>query len=247
MQNTTHSDLRHQLALAFRWAARMGMHEGTCNHFSLALLDMPGHYLINAFGLHFSDMRPQDLLLVDESGKILEGEGELEITAFNIHSRIHRAHSGATCILHTHMPYTTALSATASAKLEMCHQNALRFLGRVEYDDSEGGYGGLALDASEGDRMAAAIGKADVLFLRSHGVVVVGPTVARAFDDLYYLERAAQLQVLAMSTGLPLAKIGDNLAQETAAEFARGADRYAEAHFAALGRLMEKEEAGWAL
>jgi ribulose-5-phosphate 4-epimerase/fuculose-1-phosphate aldolase len=238
------AEARCQLALAFRWAARLDFAEGTCNHFSVALAG--GRTLINPFGLHFSEIRPRDLLLVDESGQVLEGAGMVEATAFHIHSRLHRARPSAICVLHTHMPYATALTATAAERLEPCHQNALRFFGRAAYDDPAGGYGGLALDSSEGDRMAAALGDADILLLRSHGVIVAGPSIARAFDDLYYLERAAKIQVLAMSTGKPLGRVGDNLARQTAEEFSRGADAYATAHFAALQRLMDRDSPGWA-
>jgi ribulose-5-phosphate 4-epimerase/fuculose-1-phosphate aldolase len=244
----TNSDIemkgRRELALALRWAARLGFHEGTCNHFSLALPDT-GYYLINPFGVHFSEIRPRDLLLVDEEGRVLAGDGGVEITAFQIHSSLHRTRADALCVMHTHMPYATALATTASLRLANCHQNALRFLGRVAYDDEAGGYGGLAVAQSEGERMAAAIGNSDILFLRSHGVVVTGPSVARAFDDLYYLERAAQVQVLALSTHATLAEIGDNVAKETAAEFRRTVDVYAQAHLLALERMMSRQEPGW--
>src|SRR3546814_3131032 len=85
--------------------------------------------------------------------------------------------------------------------LEPISQNALRYYNDVAYD---GSYNGLASDLEEGARMARALGAKRVLFLANHGVVVVGPNIARAFEDLYYLERACQVQVLAQSTGRPL-------------------------------------------
>jgi ribulose-5-phosphate 4-epimerase/fuculose-1-phosphate aldolase len=140
------------------------------------------------------------------------------------------------------MPYATALTSIAGARLEPINQNALRFGGRIAYDDD---YGGLALDPAEGDRLAAALGDRRILFMANHGVITTGRTVAAAFDDLYYLERACQNQVLAMSTGQPLKRVPAAEVERTRAEF----DRYeeqAELHFAALKRLLEREEADYA-
>ena len=122
----------------------------------------------------------------------------IEKTAFYIHGRIHVANPRATCVLHTHMPYATALTLLEGGRLEMVEQNALRFHDDIAYDDI---YNGLVVDNAEGDRLARALGSKRVMFLANHGVIVVGPTVAEAFDAMYYLERACRLQVLARSMG----------------------------------------------
>jgi len=233
---------RIDLAAAFRLAARFGFHEGTCNHFSLALPDRDGHYLINPFGRHFAELGASDLVIVDADGKVVAGNGSVEATAFFIHSRLHRANAAAACVLHTHMPYATALTMIESGKLEPCHQNALRFFGRIAYDDQ---YNGLALDEAEGDRMVACLGEGRVLFLANHGVIVTGRNVAEAFDDLYYLERAAEAQILAMSTGRALRRIADAVALRTRADFERDKSLYATQHFEALKRMLDREEPGW--
>src|SRR5258707_7227552 len=99
---------RTDLAAAFRLAVRMDLHEGVCNHFSFL---MPGgKFLLNRYGLHWSEVTASNLLALNGEGKILEGEGTFERTAFYIHSRIHLAHPGAACVLHTHMPYATSLT-----------------------------------------------------------------------------------------------------------------------------------------
>src|SRR3954449_1194524 len=190
---------RVDLAAAFRLAVRMDLHEGVCNHFSVMLPG--GRFLLNRYGLHWSEVSASNLLALDAQGRILEGEGEFEKTAFYIHSRIHLANPHAACVLHTHMPNATALTLLEDGRLEMVEQNALRFDDDIAYDDT---YNGLVVDNAEGDRLARALGSKRVLFLANHGVIVVGPSVAEAFDSLYYLERACRLQVLARATGMPL-------------------------------------------
>ncbi len=233
---------RIDLAAALRLAVRYGLHEGVCNHFSLMIPGEPPRFLINPYGTHWSRLRASDMLLVALDGTVLEGDGELETTAFCIHSRIHAANPRATCVLHTHMPYATALTTVHEAPLQPISQNALRFYDDVAYDER---FNGLVLDAAEGDRLAAALGDKRVLFLANHGVIVVGRTVAETFDDLYYLERAAQLQVLALSMGKPLRRIDEAMARAT---FGNRTDRlhYANAHFTALKRLLDSDEPDYA-
>jgi ribulose-5-phosphate 4-epimerase/fuculose-1-phosphate aldolase len=236
---------RLDLAAALRSAARMGLNEGVCNHFSLKVPDAEDRYLVNPHALHWDEIRASDLIVVDGDGKHIEGRHTIEATAFFIHSRLHRARPDAKCILHTHMPYATALTMVESGRLEPCIQSALRFYGVVAYDRDHGGYAGLALDDAEGDRMAKALGDKRVLFLENHGVIVVGPDVATAFDDLYYLERAAQAQVLAMSTGRRLKLVGDNTARDVQQEIERHLPVYARNHFEALKRLLDRDAPGW--
>jgi ribulose-5-phosphate 4-epimerase/fuculose-1-phosphate aldolase len=237
-------EARVDLAAALRLAARFDLHEGIDNHFSYALPGLEDCFLLHPYGLHWSEVTAGDILLVDQEGRVLDGEGEVEISAFAIHSRIHRQHPQARCVLHTHMPYATALTAVEAGRLEPVNQNALRFYGDVAYDDD---YGGLAHDLEEGARIAVALGGKRVLFLANHGVIVVGETIAGAFDDLYFLERACRLQVLAMASGRPLKRVSENLAADTAARFRRNnGGPYGEIHFAALKRQLDREEPDYA-
>ncbi len=232
---------RIDLAAALRWAARLGLHEGVCNHFSVVAPGTSDRFLINPQGLHWSEVTAGDIVLSDARGKVIEGRHPVEPTAFFIHARIHLGKPNARAVLHTHMPYATALTAIEGGRLEMCSQNALRFHNRIAYDDA---YNGLALDDSEGDRLCRAMGAADIALLGNHGVIVSGPSVAMAFDELYYLERAAQLQVLAMSTGRKLAVVPTQIVQKTARQMA-GESQQADYHFAALKRILDREEPGW--
>jgi ribulose-5-phosphate 4-epimerase/fuculose-1-phosphate aldolase len=221
---------RIDLACALRAADEYGLGEGVCNHFSLALPD--GSFLINPQGLHWREIRPDDLVTIDAQGRKLAGHHHVEPTAFFIHGWIHRVARDAACVLHTHMPFATALTMLDGGRLEMAHQNALRFFGAVAYDDQ---YNGLVLEDREAERIARRLAGARVLFLASHGVIVAGPTVASAFDDLYYLERACMHQVLAMGTGRPLRRIAEHVAERTARQF-DGERQQSDLHLAALRR-----------
>ena len=192
---------RADLSLALRAAARFGLSEGVCNHFSLELPDGSGRFLLNPRGLLWSEVQADDIVMVDADGEALAGRHPVESTAMHIHSGIHRLARKAV-VLHTHMPYATALTLTQDRALDTAvSQHAMRFLGRLVIDPV---YNGLALDQGEGERIARAMGSADIAFLANHGVVVCGARMDHAFDDLYYLERACMAQVLAQSTGRPL-------------------------------------------
>ncbi|MGZ5151702.1 MAG: class II aldolase/adducin family protein, partial [Burkholderiales bacterium] len=174
-------------------------------------------------------------------GRKLAGRYDVEPTAFFIHGCLHRGKPTAKCVLHTHMPYATTLTVIQNGRLEWISQNALKFYGRIAYDDH---YNGLALDEAEGNRMCSQLGHADVLFLANHGLIVTGQNIATAFDDLYYLERACMLQVLGTATGRALATVPEAIAVKTARQMA-GESAQAELHFEALKRLLDRDERGW--
>lgn len=228
--------LRRDLAAAFVLAERFGYSEGICNHFSATVPGEEERYLINPFGRHWAEMRPEDLLMIDGNGRVIEGAGEVEATARFIHVAGHRANPRHKVLLHTHMPHATALTMLHGGRLEMAHQTAARFFGRIAHH----GFGGIALDDAEGERIAEAQrdhAEADVLFLDNHGVTVGGESVAVAFDDLYYLERACRQQILAQGTGLPLKPIEDTLLRETHRQIEQVRIPAAKTHFEALLRV----------
>ncbi|WP_332826108.1 aldolase [Ramlibacter sp.] len=226
--------LRSDLALALRAAAHHGLGEGVCNHFSVALPQRPDWFLLNPRGLHWSEVREDDIVLVDAQGRRLAGRHPVEPTAMFIHAAVHRI-AGKVCVMHTHMPHATALTLTDLRGLDTTlSQGAMRFHGRVAVDAD---YNGLALDASEGERIARAMHGADVAFLGNHGVVVCGERVDHAFDDLYCLERACQAQVIALSTGRPLQPVQPEIAARVAAQ-TLGERLQSELFFASLRRML---------
>ena len=241
LTNDPITQARLDLTTALRAAVHHGLNEGVCNHFSMAVPGRPDLFLVNPQGLHWSEVTPSDIVMADGDGNILEGKHPVEATAFYIHARIHAGNPKATVVLHTHMPYVTALTSIRDGRIEMCSQNALRYWDRIAYDEA---YGGVALSNDEGERMCRAMGGKEILFLRNHGVIVSGPTVAQAYDDLYYLERAAMVQVLAMQTGRPLHTIDDALAEHTANQMA-GESQQALLHFESLKRMLDRDEPGW--
>lgn len=226
--------LRADLALALRAAAHHGLGEGVCNHFSVELPDGSGRFLLNPRGLMWSEVQADDIVLIDVHGNALAGRHAVEPTAMFIHAAIHRL-CGKAVVMHTHMPYATALTLTTDRGLDTAlSQNAMRFHGRVAVDAH---YNGLALDPSEGERIAGVMHTADVAFLGNHGVVVCGDRIDHAYDDLYYLERACQAQVLAQSTGRPLAPVPADLAARVQAQ-THGERLQSELFFEALRRSL---------
>ena len=231
---------RHDLTVAFRWAARLNMHEAVANHFSVAISDDGQKFLINPAGRHFSQMKMSELVSLDASKPDfgISQSVDVDPTAVNLHGQIHKLLPDAKGILHTHMPYTTALACLKDFEFLMLDQNACRFYQRIAYDRD---YAGMALEVGEGERVAKVLGKSrNVLFLANHGVIVVGNSVAGAFDELYYLEKAAQLQVLALSTNRKLELISNEIASMVCKqwlEYPNGA----KLHFEALVQILEQE------
>jgi len=232
---------RIDLIAALRSAARMGLNEGVCNHFSLELPGAPDKFLINPQGFHWSELVPDDLMIVDEKGEVVEGRHQVEPTAFFIHGRIHLG-KRKKCVLHTHMPHATALCLLEDGELDCAaNQNAMRFWNRIGYD---GQYGGVALDENEGDRICNALGDRDIVFLAHHGVIVCGDNVANAFDDLYYLERSCMVQLLAQGSGGRLKRAPVHLVEQAASQI-ESQRQQSVLHFDALKRLLDRDSPGW--
>ena len=237
-------EMRVDLAASLRWAVRLGLHEGVDNHFSMAVPGDDGvmrgdRFLINPLGWHWSEITASSLVLCNAAGEVLEGENEVEDTAFYIHSRVHLGCPSATVAMHTHQPHATALTLLGGIRLEMCEQNALMFDDRIAYDDD---YDGLALGVDEGDRLARKMGNCSLMMMASHGVMAVGPSVAECFNDLYYLERAAQFQILARSTGARMRTIAQTVRDRVKQQMGIERVKVAYRHFKALRRILDREE-----
>lgn len=233
------AQIRIDLAAAYRMAARQGLNEGICNHFTMMVPGSDDRFLLIPYGLHWSEVTASSLLEVDFDRNVIAGEGEAEATAFCIHAPIHRARPDARCLLHTHMPWATALSLLEDFRFPFVSQNELGFYGRIAYDED---YRGLAFDTDEGDRLAGVMGDADVLMMANHGVMIAGRTIAGAYNDLYYFEQACHTLVLALQTGRPLKRIPQDIVAMTARQSGRGTSPGAQRHFAALKRILDRHE-----
>lgn len=228
---------RVDLAACFRACALLGLHEGVCNHLSAMVPGRDDLFLVNPLGYSFDEISASRLLVCDLDGGVVAGEGVPEATAFHIHARLHHRLPRARAAFHTHMPNATALAMLEGPPLLFAGQTSLKFWGRVAVDED---YNGLALDTSEGDRLAAAMGGADVAFLKNHGIIVVGPSIAEAWDDLYYLERACEAQRLAMATGRPLKTVPREIAEATARQMRDGDSESARLHLESIKRRLDR-------
>lgn len=223
--------LRQDLAAAFRICDKFGWSESVGNHFSAAASADGRKFLLNPRWQHFATIQADDLLLLDaDDESVMTGDHPPDASAWAIHGTLHRELPEARVILHCHAPYATALACLADPTLLPLDNNTARFYGRIGYDLA---FGGIADSASEGKRLARAMRGKSVLVMGNHGVTIAGPTVADAFEDLYFFEKAAQTQMLAMASGKPLAVLSDAVARNTA----EGWGPYqgmAERHFAYL-------------
>lgn len=235
--------LRIDLAAAFRLAAHFNWHEAVANHFSAAVSADGKRFLVNPRWRHFSTIKASDLLLLDADDKDTMNRPDApDPSAWSIHSAIHRHVAHARVALHLHPPYSTALAGLKDPSIKPIDQNTARFYNRMAVDLS---FGGIATEESEGERIAATIGNHSTVMMGNHGVTVVAPTVAEAFDTMYYLERAAQTMVLAYSTGQPLSIMSDEIAEQTAAEWDvyQGASF---AHFDEMKRMLDRGDPSYA-
>lgn len=235
----SHAEERADLAAAFRWTARLGLHEAVANHFSLALDGGGRRVLINPAGRHFAAMRASDLLLIDAGDpSTMDGPHAPDPTAWGLHGALHRRVPHARCVMHAHPTFSTVLASLADSRLPPIDQNSAAFFERVVIDEE---YGGLAME-EEGERIAARLDdpRRRVMVMGNHGVLVLGDTVAEAFDRLYHFERAAQTYLRALQTGLPLRVLSDEVARRTAEQI-EAYPGQGGAHLAALRGLLDAE------
>ena len=238
------AEARVQLAAAHRIAVLHELDEGIDNHFTMTVPGRDGQYLILPFGLHWSEARASDLIVFDEQGRVLEGSGTLELSAQCIHAPIHRI-TGARVVLHTHQTWTIALNMLKDNRLLPASQTAAFYHGQIAYDDD---YSGLAATLDEGERLAAAMGGKPIVFMKNHGVLVTGDTVAQAYRRLYRIERVCRNQILALSTGRALEVLSDEIVARVQTPGAD--DRHPRAErerlfFEAMMRVADRELPGY--
>jgi ribulose-5-phosphate 4-epimerase/fuculose-1-phosphate aldolase len=233
------SELKRDLAAVFRWTAKLNMNEGIANHFSICLPDSNDFY-VNGSGLHFSSIKASDMVLVEQN-KIEEIKKKPELvdpTALNIHGTIHKKIPHARCILHVHSKYATVLSTLKNPKLEPIDQNTMRFYNRVAIHND---FGGLGFE-EESNKMARAIGNNRLMLLANHGILTLGQTVAEAFDELYYFEKACETYITALSTSKELKIASSDVAEKTAQEWENYPVNMGEQHLKEIRKILDKED-----
>ena len=230
---------RIDLACAFRWTARMGMHEAVANHLSLAVNKEGTRFLINP-KKHFSLIKASDLLLLDaDSPPNTDDPLGPDPTAWGLHGAIHRKCPHARCVLHAHPIYSTVLASLDDSSMPPIDQNAAMFYNRYVIDEN---YGGLALE-EEGDRCAAMLNDPSkkVMIMGNHGILVIGADVADAFNRFYYFERAAETYIKSLWTQKPLKILSDIIAEKTALELENYPD-LSMIFFDELKAILDEEE-----
>lgn len=231
---------RVDLAAAFRWTARLNMHEAVANHFSLAVNEEGTKFLMNPNQVHFSRIKASDLLLLDANDpETLAGPDAPDATAWGLHGAVHRNCPHARCVMHVHSIHATVLASLADSTLPPIDQNSAMFYDRHVVDAH---YGGLAFE-EEGERCSQLLAdpKNKVMIMGNHGVLVIGDTVADAFNRMFYFERAAETYIKALWTGRPLRTLSHEIAEKTASEMDAYPDQ-AGRHLAELKAILDEEE-----
>ena len=214
---------RHDLAQLYRLIAHFRMTDIIDTHISARVPGTEDHFLINRYGVLFHEMRPEDLVKIDTAGVPVDPvdpadaeSSKVNAAGFTIHSAIHMARHDLACVIHTHTADGMAVSTQRQGLLPIT-QHALRFHNRLAYH----AYEGIALDLAERERLVADMGPHNAMILRNHGLLAAGRTIAEAFVNIYYLERACQAQIKATSGGAELVLPPEAVCERTAQQFER--------------------------
>ena len=234
------TELQKDLAATFRWTARLNMHEGVANHFSACLPGSSTDFYVNKAGIHFSQIKASDLILVTKNNiEDLKNKPDIvDATAISIHGTIHQKVPHAKCIFHVHSKYATALSTLKDPTLPPIDQNTMRFYNRISLYNE---YGGMGFE-EESIKMANALGNKQNLLMANHGILTTGKTVSEGFDELYYFEKSAETYLTALATGKELNVASDEIAEKTAHEWANYPSDLGRAHLDQIRLILDKEE-----
>ncbi len=230
---------REELAAVFRWVARLDMHEGIANHFSLSVSDDGSRFLINPRWRHFANIKASELLLVDANDPTtMEREDAPDPTAWGLHGAIHRSLPQARCALHVHSKYATVLASLKDSTMPPIDQNTMRFYNRIAIDET---FGGLAFE-EEAARACKILGNKSIMLMGNHGVMITAPTLGQAFDELYYFERACETLMLAYMTGKELRVAAPEVAETTCQQWLDYPAGFAQAHLNEIMEILDREE-----
>ena len=233
---------RENLAAAFQWTAHLNLHEGVANHFSL-MVGNKNQFLINPNQKHFSLIKASDILVLNiNEKKPFELPNAPDPTAWGLHSSIHKYVPHAKCIMHLHPIYSTVLASLKDSYLKPIDQNTAMFFKRMIVDES---FGGLAFE-DEGKRCSKYFNnpKIKTMVMGSHGLLVIGESVADTFNRLYYFERAAETYIKSLQTNMPLRILSDDIAEKTATELDNYPDQ-SESHFSEIKNILDMKKSNF--
>jgi ribulose-5-phosphate 4-epimerase/fuculose-1-phosphate aldolase len=232
--------LRVDLAACYRLVALFGWDDLVATHISVRLPDNQS-FLINPFGKLFNELTPADMIKVDMQGNILsETEWSVNLPGFVIHSAIHAVRHDAICAMHLHTQDGIAVSILKEGLLPLA-QTSLVVYGDIAYHEFEG----FASNMEERERIAADLGDKNLMFLRNHGTLALGESVAQAFTRMYYLEDACAIQVKAMGMNRPLNPIDPAVVERTTAGKPLGGGFAEKLVWPAMLRKLDQVDPGW--
>jgi ribulose-5-phosphate 4-epimerase/fuculose-1-phosphate aldolase len=209
--------MRVDLAAAYRLVDHFGMCDLVSNHISARVPGRHGEILLNAFGMMYEEITASSLIKVDLAGTVLHNPHQdmtINLAGYMIHSAVHEARPDVACVIHTHTPAGIAIASLECGLLPIS-QSSMRFA-RVAYHD----YEGVAFEPGEKERLTRDLGDCDVMILRNHGLLACGATIAQAFNNIYRLERACQIQALTMACNSPIARVSPELVRKSNAQYA---------------------------
>jgi ribulose-5-phosphate 4-epimerase/fuculose-1-phosphate aldolase len=203
--------IKQRMAAAFRLFDRFGFNEGVAGHLTARDPEFPDTFWVNPFGLSFGLIRASDLIRVDHSGEVVEGDWPVNIAAFAIHSQIHQARPDVQAAAHTHSRFGRAWSTLGRLLDPLTQDSCTFFEDHGLFDD----YTGVVIDVEEGKRIAHALGDHKAAILRNHGILTVGHSVDEAAWLYITMERTCEVQILAESTGQKPIAIDPEMARHT--------------------------------
>ncbi len=240
--STAEWEARQQLAACYRVFDMLGWSEMIYNHITLKIPSEDGAFLINPFGLHFSEVTASSLVKIDIDGnKLDDNPYPVNLAGFTQHALFHKHLPDAHCIMHTHTTAGMAVSAVEGG-LQPTNFYACNFIGQIAYHDFEG----VTVRSEEGERLIEHLGDKRVMLLRNHGILVMGRTLPEAFIKHWSLQRACEIQVATASMGTPIL-IPDDVVRVHQRDLGKvslpgGAGK---ADFDAMVRLVDKQDTGW--
>lgn len=229
---------RVELAACYRLVARYGLSDLVYTHISARVPGASDQFLINGYGLLFEEITASSLVKIDLDGNPVEdSDWKVNPAGFTIHSAVHQVRHDAECVVHTHTVAGMAVAAQQEGLLPL-NQMSMQFHGRLAYHD----YEGIALDLDERGRLQRDLGDKPCMILRNHGLLTLGVSVAEAFSLMYYLNKACELQVAALSGGRPLVVPPPEVCAHAAGQFDVGTPSAGQLEWGALLRRLDREE-----
>jgi ribulose-5-phosphate 4-epimerase/fuculose-1-phosphate aldolase len=235
-------DTRIQLAACYRLVSHFGMSDLIYNHITARIPGPEGHLLINPYGMMYDEITASSLNRIDLDGNVLDNPGEYGINAagYVIHSAVHGARHDVQCVIHTHTRAGMAVSALQCGLLPLT-QTAMRFA-KIPYHD----YESVAIDLDERARLVADLGQSEAMILRNHGLLAAGPSIAQAFNTLYWLEMACKAQVDALAANRELCVPPPEVVEKTWHLYQPTTRRpFGELEWPAMLRLMDRKDPGY--